>query len=45
LFEKFSNPRVAFLETGCGGVPFWTEHMDEEEEKRKFDGPLLKQAR
>jgi quercetin dioxygenase-like cupin family protein len=30
LFEKFSNPRVAFLEAGCGWVPFWMEHMDEE---------------
>jgi len=44
LFEKFSNPRVAFVEAGCGWVPFWMEHMDEEWEKRKFDAPLLKRG-
>lgn len=42
MLEVFSNLRVAFLEAGCGWVPFWMERMDEEWEKRKFDAPLLK---
>lgn len=42
MLEEFSNLRVAFLEAGCGWVPFWLEHLDEEWEKRKFDAPLLK---
>jgi predicted TIM-barrel fold metal-dependent hydrolase len=41
ILEKFQDLRVAFLEAGCGWVPFWMEHMDEEWEKRKFDAPLL----
>jgi predicted TIM-barrel fold metal-dependent hydrolase len=36
LLEVFPDLRVAFLETGCGWVPFWMEHMDEEWEKRKL---------
>lgn len=42
MLERFPDLRVAFLEAGCGWVPFWMEHMDEEWEKRKFDAPLLK---
>ncbi len=42
MLEAFADLRVAFLEAGCGWVPFWMEHMDEEWEKRKFDAPLLK---
>jgi predicted TIM-barrel fold metal-dependent hydrolase len=42
LLEVFPELRVAFLEAGCGWVPFWMEHMDEEWEKRKFDAPLMK---
>jgi predicted TIM-barrel fold metal-dependent hydrolase len=41
LLEVFPDLRVAFLEAGCGWVPFWMEHMDEEWEKRKFDAPSL----
>lgn len=42
LLEVFADLRVAFLEAGCGWVPFWMERIDEEWEKRKFDAPLLK---
>jgi hypothetical protein len=41
LLEAFQDLRVAFLEAGCGWVPFWMERMDEEWKKRKFDAPLL----
>jgi uncharacterized protein len=44
LLEKYQDLRVAFLEAGCGWVPFWMEHMDEEYEKRPFDAPLLTAA-
>ncbi|MGH7771102.1 MAG: amidohydrolase family protein [Candidatus Binatia bacterium] len=42
MLEVFSDLKIAFLEAGCGWVPFWMEHMDGEWEKRKFDAPLLK---
>jgi predicted TIM-barrel fold metal-dependent hydrolase len=41
ILEQFPDLRVAFLEAGCGWVPFWLEHLDEEYEKRPFDAPLL----
>ena len=40
VLEKFPDLRVAFLEAGCGWVPFWMEHLDEEWEKRPYDAPL-----
>ncbi len=40
ILERFPDLRVAFLEAGCGWVPFWMEHLDEEWEKRKFDAPF-----
>jgi predicted TIM-barrel fold metal-dependent hydrolase len=40
VLEKFQDLKVAFLEAGCGWIPFWMEHLDEEWEKRKFDAPL-----
>jgi uncharacterized protein len=39
--EKFPRLVVGFMEAGCGWVPFWMEHMDEEYEKRKHEAPLL----
>jgi predicted TIM-barrel fold metal-dependent hydrolase len=38
--EVFKELRLAFLEAGCGWVPFWMEHLDGEFEKRPFDAPL-----
>ena len=40
--EKFPNLRIAFLECGCGWVPYWMDRMDEEWEKRQCEAPLLK---
>jgi hypothetical protein len=40
--EKFPNLRIAFLECGCGWVPYWMDRMDEEWEKRQSEAPLLK---
>jgi uncharacterized protein len=31
--EKFPKLRIAFLECGCGWVPYWMDRMDEEWEK------------
>lgn len=42
IFEVFKDVRVGFMESGAGWVPFWTEHMDGEFEKRPYDAPLLK---
>jgi predicted TIM-barrel fold metal-dependent hydrolase len=41
--ERFRKLRIAFLECGAGWVPYWTERMDEEWEKRgKVEAPLCK---
>jgi len=40
IFEQFPRLRYGFLEAGCGWVPFWMEHMDEEWEKRRDEAPL-----
>ena len=40
--EKFPKLRIAFLECGCGWVPYWMDRMDEEYEKRESEAPLLK---
>jgi len=40
--EKFPDLRVAFLECGCGWVPYWMDRMDEEWEKRQSEAPPLK---
>jgi predicted TIM-barrel fold metal-dependent hydrolase len=33
--------KVGFMEAGCGWVPFWLEHMDEEFELRHRETPWL----
>jgi len=43
VLEKFPKLTVGFMEAGCGWLPFWMEHMDEEYEKRKHEAPLLQQ--
>jgi uncharacterized protein len=40
--EKFPTLRIAFLECGCGWVPYWMDRLDEEWEKRQSEAPLLK---
>lgn len=42
VLEKFPELVVGFMEAGCGWVPFWLEHIDEEWEKRRHEAPLLK---
>lgn len=42
VLEKFPRLTVGFMEAGCGWVPFWLEHIDEEWEKRREEAPLLK---
>ncbi|HTE84967.1 MAG TPA: amidohydrolase family protein [Dehalococcoidia bacterium] len=43
VLERFPMLKVGFLEAGCGWVPFWLEHMDEEFEKRHKEVPWLRQ--
>ena len=40
--EKFPRLRLAFLEAGCGWVPYWMERLDEEYEKRSEEVLLLR---
>ncbi|MFQ5684355.1 MAG: amidohydrolase family protein [Candidatus Binatia bacterium] len=41
--ELFPRLRLAYLEIGCGWIPYWTERMDEEWDKRgKAEAPLCK---
>jgi predicted TIM-barrel fold metal-dependent hydrolase len=41
--ELFPKLKIAFLEAGCGWIPYWMERMDEEWEKRgKAEAPLCK---
>lgn len=42
VFERFPNLKVGFMEAGCGWLPFWMEHMDEEFELRWREVPYLK---
>jgi predicted TIM-barrel fold metal-dependent hydrolase len=43
VLERFPRLKVGFLEAGCGWVPFWLEHMDEEFEKRHKEVPWLQE--
>ncbi len=40
--ELFPRLRIAYLEAGCGWVPYWMWRLDEEYEKRTPEAPLLK---
>lgn len=42
VFERFPSLRVGFMEAGCGWVPFWIQHMDEEVELRHSEVPWLR---
>jgi uncharacterized protein len=33
VFDRYPSLRVGFMEGGCGWVPFWSERMDEHQEK------------
>jgi predicted TIM-barrel fold metal-dependent hydrolase len=40
--EQFPRLRLAYVEAGCGWIPYWMERLDEEYEKRAAEAPLLK---
>jgi predicted TIM-barrel fold metal-dependent hydrolase len=41
VLERFPRLVVGFMEAGCGWLPFWMEHMDDEYKKRQHEAPLL----
>jgi predicted TIM-barrel fold metal-dependent hydrolase len=41
VFDQFPALRVAYLESGCGWVPYWMERLDDQAKLEKFDVPLL----
>ena len=43
VFERFPNLRVAFLEAGCGWLPFWLERLDSHFHLMPESVPLLSQ--
>ncbi|MBI2371287.1 MAG: amidohydrolase [Deltaproteobacteria bacterium] len=40
--ELFPRLKLAFLEAGCGWIPFWMDRLDGEYEKRAPEAPRLK---
>jgi predicted TIM-barrel fold metal-dependent hydrolase len=45
VFERFSKLRVAFLEAGCGWVPYLADRLDESWEQRRSRWPHATQRR
>jgi predicted TIM-barrel fold metal-dependent hydrolase len=48
VLDRYPTLEVAFLEAGCGWVPFWLERMDEHHEnnvKRGFGGTRTRELR
>jgi predicted TIM-barrel fold metal-dependent hydrolase len=42
VMERFPSLKVAFLESGCGWLPFWLERLDEHFEMLHWETPELK---
>jgi predicted TIM-barrel fold metal-dependent hydrolase len=42
VLEQFPNLRFAFLEAGCGWLPYWVERLHEHYERRAAEMPLMK---
>lgn len=42
IIELFPKLRFAFLEAGCGWLPYWLERLDEHYERRAAEMPLMK---
>jgi predicted TIM-barrel fold metal-dependent hydrolase len=42
VLEQFPGLRFAFLEAGCGWVPYWVERLHEHYERRSAEMPLMK---
>ena len=43
LLGRLPDLKIAFLEAGCGWVPYWLERMDEHAENYRFEVPHLKE--
>ena len=41
VFERFPKLRVAFMESGCGWLPFWLERLDEHYELMSEQAPAI----
>jgi len=41
VFDRYPRLKVAYMEGGCGWIPFWSERMDEHFEKLRPQWPLL----
>jgi uncharacterized protein len=41
VFDRFPSLKVAFMEGGCGWLPFWMERLDEHQEKLRPQWPDL----
>lgn len=41
VLERYPGLRVAFLEAGCGWLPYWIERLDEHYERRGAEMPQL----
>lgn len=41
VFDRYPKLKVAYMEGGCGWIPFWAERMDEHFEKLRPQWPLL----
>ncbi len=44
ILERFPKLKVAFLEAGCGWVPYWMERLDEHYEYMHLAVPLMKKT-
>lgn len=42
IFERFPKLRVAFMESGCGWLPFWLWRLDEHWEKMPEQAPNIR---
>ncbi len=42
VFERFPKLRVAFMESGCGWLPFWLWRLDEHYEKMPEQAPKIR---
>ena len=42
VVERFPRLKIAFLESGCGWLPFWLHRIHEHFEKRAHEVPWLK---
>ncbi len=42
ILEQFPRLRIAFLESGCGWLPYWLDRLKENWERRAPEVPLMK---